>query len=169
VDVKKTDRYIKGYIVRRTETDTNHFVPITPTLIAAPYFIDSTANIASTYQYQIASINMNGDTSDYSEVLLFAPAKVPVDVVAKYTVRNLSTGIEVSWERIQYPNRKNYTIYKTVFGTDKLEKIGAVQASEFLFIDKNVEAGKEYVYSITVTDVENREGAQAQVQTIIRE
>jgi hypothetical protein len=169
VDVKKTDSYIKGYTVRRTETDTNSFVQITPTLIAAPYLIDSTANIASTYQYQVASININGDTSVYSELLLFAPAKVPVDVVSKYTVRNLSTGIEVSWERIQYPNRKNYTIYKTTFGTAKLEKIGAVQASEFLFVDKNVEAGKEYVYSITVTDVENREGAQAQVQTIIRE
>ncbi|MEN9611865.1 MAG: hypothetical protein RLZZ628_2679 [Bacteroidota bacterium] len=169
VDVKKTDTYVKGYIVRRTETDTKQFVSVTPTLLTAAYFIDSTAKITSSYQYQVASINFNGDTSVYSEILLFAPAKVPVDVVLKYNVRNLSTGIEVSWDRMVYPNRKNYTIYKTTFGTNQFVKIGAVQANEFLFIDKNVEAGKEYVYSITITDIENREGAQAQGQTIIRE
>ena len=168
-DVKTNDTYVKGYTVRRTETDSNHFVQLMPRLLKSPYIIDSTSNPASTYQYQVASINANGDTSDYSEVLLYAPVKAPVDVVGKYTIRNLSMGIEVSWDRLLYPNRKNYTIYKTAFGTDKLEKIGTVKADEFVFIDKNVEAGKEYMYSITVTDVENREGAQAQAQTIIRD
>ncbi len=168
-DVKTTDTYVKGYAVQRTEANTNSFVQLTKTLLKPPYIIDSTANIASTYKYQVASINANGDTSAYSEILLYSPVKAPVDVVLKYTVRNLSTGIEVSWDHLLYPNRKNYTIYKTTFGTDKLEKIGTVKANEFIFLDKNVEAGKEYVYSITVTDVENREGAQAQTQTIIRE
>lgn len=167
-DVKTNDEFIKGYTVRRAEEDKDIFKNIGKGLVEGAFYVDSTSNYQSSYQYQVASINMNGDTSDYSDVYIYTPYKEPVAVLDDYTIRNLSDGVEISWPNVLYPNRKKYNVYKSEIKTNKLEKIASVNADEQYFVDKNVLAGKEYIYSISIIDIENREGEQAQVQTIIR-
>ena len=168
VDVKTNDEFVKGYTVKRADAN-NMFVNVTTGILeGAAYFIDSTSNATSSYKYQVASINFNGDTSAYSEIITYIPYKEPVDVLNDYTIRNLSDGIEVSWQKILYQNRKKYNVYKSEIQSNKLQKIGSVNADEPFFVDKDVALGKEYIYTVSITDIENREGEQAQVQTIIR-
>jgi hypothetical protein len=169
VDVKTDDAFIKGYTVRRAEGDKNVFKNISTGIIEGAFFVDSTSNSTQSYQYQVASINMNGDTSEYSDAYTYMPYKEPVAVLSDYTIRNLSDGIEISWPNVLYPNRKKYNIYKSEIKSNKFQKTGSVDANERYFVDKNVEKGKEYIYTISITDIENREGEQAQVQTIIRD
>lgn len=167
-DVKTDDEFIKGYTLKRAEGNSDIFKNLKTGIIEGAFFVDSTSNYQSSYKYQVASINMNGDTSEFSDIYVYIPYQEPVAVLSDYTIRNLSDGIEISWPNIIYQNRKKYNIYKSEIESNKLEKIGSIDANEPFFIDKNVSAGKEYIYSISITDIENREGEQAQVQTIIR-
>jgi hypothetical protein len=169
VDVKLDDDFIKGYTIRRAEVGKKEFKTIDKGLIEGAFYVDSTSTTQSSYQYQVASINLNNDTSDYSDIYTYVPYKEPVAVLSDYTIRNLSDGIEISWPSILYPNRKKYNIYKSEIQSNTLQKIGSANATEQYFVDKNVEKGKEYIYTISITDIENREGEQAQVQTIIRD
>ena len=166
MDVKTNDEFVKGYTVKRADADA--FVNVAKGVLEGAYFIDSTSNAASSYKYQVASINFNGDTSEYSEIISYVPYKEPVDVLNDYNVRNLSDGIEISWANVLYQNRKKYNVYKSEIKSNKLQKIGSVSANEPFFVDKDVANGKEYIYSVSITDVEDREGEQAQVQTIVR-
>jgi hypothetical protein len=168
IDVKPHDDFVKGYTIRRAEGDNSTFKTLEKGLIEGAFYVDSTSNEQSSYQYQVASINLNNDTSDYTDIYTYTPYKAPVAVLTDFSTRNLTDGVEISWPSILYPNRKKYNIYKTEKETNKLVKIGSVNANEEYFIDKDVKMEKIYMYSITITDIEDREGEQAQAKMIIR-
>ena len=133
------------------------------------YHIDTNLLGGINYQYRVASINMTGDTSEFTDAFAYGVKKPDVSILNNFNVRNISEGIEVALPTVVFENRKYYRLYRKEEGENEYVNIGKIAADEFLFIDKNVVSNKYYTYSISVIDNEGREGVKCDAQSVKRD
>ncbi len=167
-DVRKQDEAIVGYAIKKNNVGSKRVDFLTKTVIETTTAFDSLIVAGITYQYSIASINTRGDTSEYSSVKEYKLEKEPVAILADFTARNIEEGIELEWAAMEYADRKSYNIYRKLLPEQPAVKIGSVTANNFLFIDKSAQKNTTYIYEISITDVDGREGLKSIARAVKR-
>ncbi len=167
-DVRKQDDAIVGYAIKKNTVGSKRVDFLTKTVIETTTAFDSIIVAGTTYQYSIASIDTRGDTSEYSSVKEYKLEKEPVAILADFTARNVEAGIELEWAAMEYADRKSYNIYRKFSIDQPAVKIGSVSANTFLFVDKTAQKNTNYIYEISITDIDGREGLKSIAKAVKR-
>lgn len=167
-DVRKQDDAIVGFAIKKTTAGKKDFSFLTKDIIETTTAFDSIIVAGTTYQYSIASINTRGDTSEYSSVKEYKLEKEPVAILSDFTARNVEAGIELEWAAMEYADRKSYNIYRKISVDQPGVKIGTVAANTFLFVDKTAQKNTTYIYEISITEIDGREGIKSIAKSVKR-
>ncbi len=158
-DVRTMDNAIENFAVqRKKKTETEYTtLKVRPNSI---FYLDSTIQRGVTYQYRVASIASTGEISAYSSASEYGLEKDKVATVELFYARNITAGVLVSVPQIVYNSRKFLTIYRRNVTGGEFEKIGSLTGDKFEFIDDKAVMGETYIYTMTVTETDDREGAK---------
>jgi hypothetical protein len=169
-DVSLQDSYVNGYILQRKSVNEKDFTTIARLDLNQFVYTDSTVRKGSSFAYRVACTTVKGDTSEFTEPLVFTANKLDVSIVSDYTVRSISDGIEIALPSLVYDNRKAYNIYRKEFDANTdYTKIATLASDEFIFIDKKVVMGKSYLYAISVVEIDGREGKLSDDKAVKRD
>ena len=163
------DASIIAYLLQKKRDKDTTFISFPLIQNGINYHIDTNLLGGINYQYRVASINMTGDTSEFTDAFAYGVKKPDVSILNNFNVRNISEGIEVALPTVVFENRKYYRLYRKEEGENEYVNIGKIAADEFLFIDKKVVSNKYYTYSISVIDNEGREGVKCDAQSVKRD
>ncbi len=163
------DASIIAYLLQKKSEKDTAFISLPLIRNGINYHIDTNLRGGINYQYRVASINITGDTSDFTDVFAYGVKKPDVSILNNFNVRNITEGIEIALPPVVFNNRKQYKIYRKEEGENDYNSIGIIDAEQFLFIDKKVLSNKYYTYSISVIDNEGREGIKSDAQSVKRD
>ena len=167
-DVRNGDNIIEGYVVERKLNNETEYQLITTPFTKKASFIDKDVELGNTYYYRVASRSIYGDLSKFSDGTIFKAEKEKVMTLNEFSVRNVSNGIHISLPKITVANRKAYNIYKKEASEKDFSKIITLNSKTFDFVDQAVEKNKLYVYYITLTETDDREGSKGKSKTLRR-
>ena len=167
-DMRNGDNIIEGYVIERKLNNETEYKAITIPFIKKASFIDKDVELGNTYYYRVACRSIYGDLSDFSDGTIFTAEKEKVMTINEFSVRNVSNGIQISLPKITVDNRKAYNIYKKESNEKNYSKVISLNTKTFDFIDQDVEKNKLYVYYITLTETDDREGVKGKSKTIRR-
>lgn len=157
-DVRQSDNVISYYIVQKKKKNETQYKTISELNFAFNMMIDSGIQAGEDNLYRVASISKNGDTSQFSEASQYTLPKSMVDLVDLFFVRNLKNSIEVSIPAVIYNDRKSYNIYRRTESENEFTKINTMDADHFMYEDLKVQSKTMYIYAVTVTHKDGREG-----------
>jgi hypothetical protein len=159
-DTRINDNAIEGFMVQKRKDGDKDFVNLNTEIIANNKTIDSNLIEGVKYHYRIANVTQNKVVGDFGDAQTFELEKKLVDVVNVFYVRNIENAIEISLPQMQFSDRKSYTIYRRDAGNLQFEKLTEMDANTFKFIDKTARSKQIYVYAITITSTDGREGVR---------
>ena len=157
-DVRQSDNLISYYVVQKKKKNEAQYKTITAPNFAFNMMIDSNIQAGEDNLYRVASISKNGDTSQFSEASQYTLPKSMVDLIDLFYARNLKNSIEVSLPAIIYNDRKSYNIYRRTEDQNEFTKINTIDADHFMYEDLQVQSKTMYIYAVTVTHKDGREG-----------
>ena len=157
-DVRTIDNAIETFVVQRKKKSEATYLTLKVPGDKA-FYQDSLIEKGVTYQYRVASVASNGEVSAYSAASEFGLEKDKVAGIDLFNLRSTSTGIELSLPMVVYSNRKGYNIYRRNVSGGDFSKVGWLGADTFIFMDAKTEVGQTYIYAISVTESDDREGA----------
>jgi hypothetical protein len=157
-DVRRRDNVIVSFLVQRRASGEAIFTTITPEPLSVDFFLDSNVVAGVSYQYRIACVNIKGEAGPYGEVSEFMLTKKDVAMINVFFTRNVPEGIHISWPAVEDINRKTYNIFRREASSETFVKIATAKSDQFSYIDKNVTAETAYVYCMSVTEKDDREG-----------
>jgi fibronectin type 3 domain-containing protein len=149
---------IQSYLLQKKELGSDSFSFLTTNPINGIVYQDSGVEVGKTYQYRVASVSFKGDTSKYSEIFNYSLPKERVEVLNDIILTNSHAGIKLILPSVIFANRKAYNIFRRTEQENKFKKIATISANQFSFIDKNVQKGVAYFYSVSITEKDLREG-----------
>lgn len=156
-NVKEIDDNVMAYVVFRKKAGQHDFKVIHQQAINLPYYIDSTYRDSEVYEYAVSSVDIWGNFSALSPM-------TKVDLQEEYEwnppvsirLRNLGSGIEVSWPVSLTGKKGAYVIYRREEGEREFVKIGEVAVTG-IFVDKTVNQDIAYEYRVANSFM-NKEG-----------
>jgi fibronectin type 3 domain-containing protein len=159
-DTRTNDNAIEGFMVQKRKEGEKDFVSLNRDMVIDNKIIDSNLIAGVKYDYRIANVTNNKEVSDFGSSQTFYLEKPPVDVVNMFYVRNIENAIEISLPQMQFEDRKSYTIYRRDASNLQFEKLAEMDANTFKYIDKTAKSKQIYVYSISITNKDDREGVR---------
>ncbi len=169
-DVSLQDSYVNGYILQRKSENEKDFTTIVNLDLNQFVFTDTTVTRGDSFMYRVACTTVKGDTSAFTEPLIFKANKMEVAIISDFTARSITDGIEIAIPTLVYNNRKAYHIYRKTFESmEQYAKIATLASDEFIYIDKNVAMGKLYQYAIAVVENDGREGKLSEDKVVKRD
>jgi fibronectin type 3 domain-containing protein len=159
-----SDHAIAGYNIYRREVQPENnfdlkqpaaaqavklkFVLLNRSLMIQPHYEDLQAVAGVNYEYAVSSVDVFGMEGTYSP---FAKVTVPVmtRVVSTCTLRKVSTGIELVWDKGMTAGADAVIIYRKKAGEAKFLKIGSASLTQTLYTDKTAQKNALYVYVIS--------------------
>ncbi|MBN1223235.1 MAG: hypothetical protein JXB23_08285 [Candidatus Aminicenantes bacterium] len=114
------------------------------------------------YSYVVATVNNDGDQSDYSNEVVEPLAYPPINLATSTDLDSSMTKKinTVTWKRNPRNGKitiKNYRIYRREEKSDFFNSIGTVSGSAGSYKDDNLSTGKKFVYRISAIDKFNKE------------
>ena len=85
-----------------------------------------------------------------------------------FYLRNVTEGISISWPQVEMKNRKAYNIYRREASETEFKKMASLNGHTFSYVDKNAKPGSIYVYYLSITEDDNREGERGKSSSIRR-
>lgn len=157
-DTRTQDNIIESFILEKKKKDDTSYtlLKVAPNSVS---YTDSEIEAGITYQYRVAAVADNGEVSPFSDAGEFTLPKKEVETVNVFYVRAVPEGVVVSLPQMQYPNRKAYNIYRREATGGAFVKTGTISSSTFSFTDDKVAPDTVYIYTISVTETDNRESA----------
>jgi fibronectin type 3 domain-containing protein len=168
-DVRQMDNAIESYVVQKKAANEPNFKTINNAKLTLNSITDNKIEPGVEYLYRVAAITFRGDTSEYSEPTKFSIDKTPVEVLNIFYVRNVPEGVKVSWPEVVMDDRKEYNIYRRNAKEQEFTKIGKTDAKQFAYTDTKANNNEVYVYYLTVTHIDGREGARGEAISLRRE
>ncbi len=159
-DTRIRDNFIETFVLQRRKKGDADYTTLQLKAKNDAFYVDSLLERGFTYQYRVASVGIKGEISAYSSAGEFGLKKDDVETIGLFYARNITAGVEVSLPEVSYPNRKAYSIYRRNASGGGFAKVGSMNADQFIFTDEKVERGQTYIYTISITDKENREGSK---------
>lgn len=124
------------------------FMLLNRALLTATHFEDAGVQPGKIYEYAIASVDAFGAESTFSPFARIA-ATVPVRIVLTCTVRKVTTGVELAWERSFTTGAATVTVYRKKVGEASYQKAASVARQANSYIDKTARKGTLYTYLIS--------------------
>ena len=162
--VTKTDHAIAGYNVYRRESQPKNdydlkqsaaaqavklkFVLLNSNLIIQPHYEDTQVSSNVSYEYAVAAVDVFGMEGTYSP---FAKVIVPVSIrlISTCTIRRVSTGVELGWEKEMAAGADAIIIYRKKAGEPDFKKLTATNKESVVYIDKTAARNTLYIYLIS--------------------
>ncbi len=154
-----------GWNVYRSESETGPFAPINKSIIAIigdTYYNDRMLENGKTYYYYVASVDMVGNQSEKTEVLVAKPKDMTPPAPPGNFTSTLSKDkkAQLTWEMGLEPDVAGYTIYRgfKARGDDMAKLTGPlISPDTVVYTDETVEEGMAYFYRLTATDTSGNE------------
>ncbi|MFY8129277.1 MAG: fibronectin type III domain-containing protein [Chitinophagaceae bacterium] len=157
-DVRENDNAIEAFMVQRKKEGEADYKVLTPVPTNNNNIQDNNIVPGVKYYYRVANVNMKKQISNYSSANVFELEKDPVDVIEEFYVRNTEGNIEISLPKMEFAERNAYNIYRRSADASVFEKLATIDAKTFIYLDKTALSKTIYVYAITVTNNDGREG-----------
>lgn len=167
-DVRNGDNLIDSYILQRRESTSSEYVSIETGTLRRSTYVDSLVSAGVTYHYRVAAKSLYGQQSQYSRDGVHTIPQAKVTTIDLFYTRNVTEGIKVSIPKMEFSNRSKYNVYRKVIGEDQFSKIASIDADQFNYLDRDVESGKLYVYVLTITQDDGREGLRGKSNSVRR-
>jgi fibronectin type 3 domain-containing protein len=161
------DAFIKGYKIYRKELSAteklidkiwepkellkNGYRLVQNNIIDAATYTDEFSNAVEKYAYYITAVddkNTEGNAAGGITVTIPKPNLMPP---GNFSVRKVSTGIAVSWDKSRQANITGYVIYRREAENSKSTVLVKIEKSNEEYIDKGVLKNKTYYYSVAAT------------------
>ncbi|HEX8462377.1 MAG TPA: fibronectin type III domain-containing protein [Segetibacter sp.] len=157
-DVREDDNAIRAFVVQKKLPDDKQFTRITQKPVTDNFVEDTAITAGVPNQYRVAAVTYKGEQSEYGEIAEFTLPKTDVSVMNVFNVRNVTEGIHISWPAMEFPDRSSYNIFRREAATAKFTRIAAVPNNTFFYVDKTVKPNQVYVYKMSITESDKREG-----------
>ena len=157
-DTRTQDNIVESYILEKKKKgdDTFTSLKVLPNSVS---YTDSDIQAGIIYEYRVAAVADNSEISPFSDTGEFMLPKKEVETVNVFYVRAVPEGVVVSLPQMEYPNRKAYNIYRREAIGGTFVKKGTISSSTFSFTDDKVTPNTMYIYTISVTEIDDRESA----------
>ena len=165
-DVRGDDNIIESYMLQRKTDKSDQYVTIHDSELKKPSFEDTDIKQGTTYYYRVAAKSIYGDMTPYSEGTVYTVAHSKVPTINKFFVRNVTEGVKITLPNIIAKSRKSYNIYRRLASEEKFAKLTTIPADQFSYLDSTTQPDTYYVYVITLTNMNNQEGARGQSVTV---
>ena len=159
-EVRANDNFIESYIVLKKTTKQKIYTSVMPKPVTTNFIEDADIKDDLTYQYKVAAVSVKGDTSEFSNVNEYTLPAKNIPLVRIFYVRNITEGIKISWPEVTYEGRKGYNIYRREASAKEFAKLTSVSSSTFDYLDKTTRPDKIYVYAMSVTQDNGKEGSR---------
>jgi uncharacterized protein len=158
-DDRNTD--VVGYHIFRSDRAGNEMVQISDTLQKAIYKDTiNTTLLNDVILYRVLAVDKRGNRSPLSDsIVVQRPDIIPPTAPIIKNLNTIKTGVELRWIRGKDRDQNlSHSIFKKLIPTDSEWTIvveNLTQESDTVYVDKNVLAGKRYVYIVVATDKSN--------------
>ena len=155
-DDRNTD--VVGYHIFRSDRAGNEMVQISDTLQKAIYKDTiNTTLLNDVILYRVLAVDKRGNRSLLSDsIVVQRPDIIPPTAPIIKNLNTIKTGVELRWIRGKDRDQNlSHSIFKKLIPTDSEWTIvveNLTQESDTIFVDKNVLAGKRYVYIVVAID-----------------
>lgn len=171
-DVKAVDDRVTNYLLlRRKKGEEKYGLLKVEEKVEVPFFVYAVhpdeKGIA--FEYAVASQDVWGNySSPSSPVMVISSRGIKVDPPSEVLLRNLKSGIEVSWPNAYEIDEEVYIIYRKEEGEDVFKELTRVDPRQVdYFIDKAVTTDRMFEYCISIIN-KNIEGDKSSSSSIIR-
>ena len=163
-DMKVNDRYIKGYNIYRKTMNTGEtlsnveltqswiqesgYKKINDQLLESPVYTDNGIGIASYFGYIVTSVDVFGQESLGTSVVIKASSIPTLQPPADLYVRKKGNGFEVSWDKNLGQEVIGYVLYRRTADQKEPEQLEILSASITLYTDSKIMKGVLYFYSV---------------------
>jgi fibronectin type 3 domain-containing protein len=167
-NMRGDDAYIKGYKIYRKELKQNEgvktreytsqellktgFKYVTTTDVNA--YADEFPTKSNNYYYYVTSIDDKEVESVAANGVAVEIPKTKLLPPGNFSVRKVSTGVVISWDKNMQSGISGYIIYKRDSNTPKPVQLTRVDSKTQNFTDKVVQKNKTYYYSIAAINNE---------------
>jgi uncharacterized protein len=155
-DDRNTD--VVGYHIFRSDRAGNEMVQISDTLQTATYKDTiNTTLLNDVILYRVLAVDKRGNRSPLSDsIVVQRPDIIPPTAPIIKNLNTIKTGVELRWIRGKDRDQNlSHSIFKKLIPTDSEWTIvveNLTQESDTVYVDKNVLAGKRYVYIVVAVD-----------------
>lgn len=155
-DPRNTD--VVGYHIFRSDKAGNEMVQISDTLQKATYKDTiNTTLLNDVVLYRVLAVDKRGNRSPLSDsIVVQRPDVIPPTAPIIKKASTIKTGVELRWIRgIDRDTSLSHAIFKKLIPNDTDWTIvvdNLTKNSDTVYVDKNVLAGKRYVYIVVATD-----------------
>lgn len=147
------------YQLFRAQTRTEPYQPVGgPT--ASLTVTDTNLQNEQPYYYVVRAIRSQGTTKALSEQSLPVTA-TPVDLTPPPPPSNLVAvpaegSVRLAWDPSRAPDVGGYFVYRATAPTGEFSRVNVTAVSPTVFVDRTVERGKSYRYTVTAIDKARR-------------
>lgn len=172
-DMTETENSVGYYLIfRRTidpsKKDTSDFQPLIDSVLSSDEnsFVDSTAEAGKFYAYAVISVDLFGGQSSVSiPVSLDFPMTNPQTPGGLRVTRD-KDGVIIKWDAMNQEDITEYKVYRQQRDKEK-DFLGSVKKGKPLqLIDRGVNKGELYFYSVTTVDKNQQESSSSYTVSI---
>jgi rhamnogalacturonan endolyase len=157
------DSDLAGYILYRGKSKDNFTDSIDVGI--KTYYKDTNVKYDTTYYYAVKAYDINGNNSEYSEIIKVTPTVRPTTPTG-ISYRFDSNSIFLIWGSQNLGNISKVNIYRSDTKDMASVKKTTIEKSLNSYSDNNLTAGKTYYYTLSVTDSNQVESLQSDVWSI---
>ncbi|TVR15693.1 MAG: hypothetical protein EA391_09870 [Balneolaceae bacterium] len=180
-DVRRNDDAVTGYHVYRGTTpiqnpssermaaetaEINNYTRLTDEAISGLGYDDIDVQHGVTYYYAISSVDVFGHESALSNESSFSPVMPTLLPPSQVSVRNVTGGVELRWNRTLQAGATGYRIYRRGVNEENAQIIQTLELADTRYLDRNVTTGSRYIYSVTVIS-DDSESSGSTEQTVV--
>lgn len=164
-DVRRNDDAVTGYHVYRgtssiqnpsseqsaAETaEINNYIRLTDEAITGLGYDDIDVQYGTTYYYAVSSVDLFGNESALSNESSFSPVTPSLLPPSQVSVRNVTDGVELRWNRTLQAGATGYRIYRRSVNEEAPVALRTLSLDETRYLDTSASSGTQYWYSISV-------------------
>ncbi|MCC5942643.1 MAG: fibronectin type III domain-containing protein [Balneolaceae bacterium] len=179
-DAQQSDESVFGYNLYRgtapvqnhdsdrsaSETaEINNFRKLNEEPISGLTFDDPDVNHGETYYYAVSSVDAFGEESVLSNESSFSTIPPSLLAPSQVSVRTVSNGVELRWNRTMQAGAQGYRIYRRAVNDETAVAIQTLNLDETRYLDTTVSSGTRYWYSVSVLSDES-ESSRSTEQTV---
>ncbi len=154
---------LAGYIIYRGKNKNN----LTDTIYIGKTtsYADTNVTFDSTYYYAVAAYDLDGNISEISDLIEITPTLRP-EAPSKISYRYDTNSVLLIWEIDNKEKISKVNIYRSETEDMSSPKVFSVDKNLNTFIDENLVTGKNYYYTLSVTDINQAESFHSKVLKI---
>jgi fibronectin type 3 domain-containing protein len=165
------DAYIKGYRIYKKELQVNEtiknknytveelaksgFKLVNTDAVVNASYADAFNNASLKYQYYVTSVDIQNIESLAANGITVEIPATQLQPPGNFSVRKISTGIAISWDKSQQQEVTGYIIYRREVNVAKATPLTKLANTVDNYVDKTAVKNKTYYYTISASGKNN--------------